>query len=83
MLTATVEKVMAKAKRGRPAKGKSEVTARIDVEVMRKVKYLANVEKTTIGEYLTGLLEPIVSKRYIDQLNRELRGETPAKKGKA
>ena len=79
MLTATAEQVMAKAKRGRPAKGKSEVTARIDVEVMRKVKYLANVEKTTIGEYLTALLSPIVSKKYREQLNRELKSESGEK----
>lgn len=73
---------MAKGKRGRPPKGKTEVTARIGVEVMRKVKYLANVDEITIGEYLTKTLDPIISRRYLEQLNRELKDETGTKKTK-
>ena len=64
---------MAKAKRGRPAKGKTEVTARIDADIMQKVKWLASVSdpRVTIGEYLSETLRPIIEKRFQSATKRQ------------
>jgi len=73
MLAHVEPNTMSNKKAGRPSSGKREVTARIDVEVMRKVKYLASIEGITIGEYLTQVLDPVVSKRYREHLESELK----------
>lgn len=49
-------------KMGRPTKGRNDVTARMDAELLRKVKFVSQYKGETIAELLTRIVEPIIDR---------------------
>lgn len=62
MGTAIAERPDVAKKTGRPPKGRNDVSARIDAEVMRKAKAVASLLGKTSNEYLSDVLAPIVDR---------------------
>jgi hypothetical protein len=46
--------------RGRPDKGRNDVSVRIDAQIASWARYVARDRKESIAEYLSKILEPIV-----------------------
>jgi len=49
-------------KRGRPESGRNDVSVRIDAEVVRLGRIVAQAERISLAEYFSGLIAPQVKR---------------------
>lgn len=58
-------------KPGRPRSGRNDATAKLDVVILGRAKYIAQYEGKTLVQYLNEVLAPIVERR-MQEIAREM-----------
>ncbi len=53
---------MSAKKRGRPKAGRNDITVKLDYEVVRRARVVAELEGKPLNKYLTDILGPIVTR---------------------
>lgn len=64
-----------KAKMGRPTSSRNDVTAKIDIEVMKLVKGVAGLKGITVAEYLSDSMR-VVAQSDLDRLTNRKPSES-------
>jgi hypothetical protein len=60
-----------------PMARRTDATAKIDVEVLRKARVVASFKGLTLAEYLSETLEPIVDRQLKEEMDAEAKRTRP------